>query len=327
MKYYEIMEANLIHTYQNNHARCYKESVVMLSPTNNREYSERFLRYLDVSERTIETYRKGLHSFFSFLIKWDIIIPTRNTILEYKHYLKATNHKPTTITGYIVAVRLFFKWLHQEDIYPNIADNIKGEKISIEHKKDYLTTNQLKEVFKTTDKTDLKSLRDYAILSLMTTTGLRTIEVIRAKVEDIKTAGDDVVLYIQGKGRTEKSEYVKLAPQIEKILRQYLEASKNKDYIFTGVSNNKTANNQLTTRSISRIIKTHFREAGLNSDRLTAHSLRHTAGTLNLMNGGTLEETQQLLRHNKISTTMIYLHHLQRANNKSEERIAGAIFS
>jgi integrase/recombinase XerC len=82
----------------------------------------------------------------------------------------------------------------------------------------------------------------------------------------------------------------------------------------------------MTTRSISRIVKDRLIEAGFDSDRLTAHSLRHTAATLNLLNGGTVEETKQLLRHSNINTTLIYSHALERAKNDSENRIARAIF-
>ena len=82
----------------------------------------------------------------------------------------------------------------------------------------------------------------------------------------------------------------------------------------------------MTTRSISRIVKTALVSAGLDSDRLTAHSLRHTTATQNLLNGASLEETQQLLDHSRISTTMIYAHALDRARNNSEERIARALF-
>ena len=77
---------------------------------------------------------------------------------------------------------------------------------------------------------------------------------------------------------------------------------------------------------ISLIIKKRLKAAGYDSDRLTAHSLRHTAATLNLLNGASLEETQQLLRHTSINTTMIYVHALERAENNSEARIAAAIF-
>lgn len=82
----------------------------------------------------------------------------------------------------------------------------------------------------------------------------------------------------------------------------------------------------MTTRSISRIAKTRLVSAGLESSRLTGHSLRHTAATLNLLAGGTVEETQQLLGHANINTTLIYSHALERAKNNSEDRIAKAIF-
>jgi integrase/recombinase XerC len=82
----------------------------------------------------------------------------------------------------------------------------------------------------------------------------------------------------------------------------------------------------MTTRSISRIAKDKLVNAGFNSDRLTAHSFRHTAATLNLLAGATIEETQQLLRHTNSSTTMIYAHHLDRMRNNSENRIANVIF-
>ena len=82
----------------------------------------------------------------------------------------------------------------------------------------------------------------------------------------------------------------------------------------------------MTTRSISRLVKDHLVDAGMDSDRLTAHSLRHTAATLNLLNGGSVEETQQLLDHRNINTTLIYSHALERAKNNSENRIAKAIF-
>ncbi|OIL92423.1 integrase [Oenococcus oeni] len=95
--------------------------------------------------------------------------------------------------------------------------------------------------------------------------------------------------------------------------------------LFASTSNNNEGG-RMTTRSISGIAKSALRRAGFDSSRLTAHSLRHTAATLNLLNGGSLEETQQLLRHRNLNTTMVYLHHLKRAKNQSEARIGNAIF-
>jgi len=95
--------------------------------------------------------------------------------------------------------------------------------------------------------------------------------------------------------------------------------------LFASTSNNNH-NGRVTTRTISGIVKERLRAAGFDSDRLTAHSLRHTAANLNLRNGGTLEETQQLLRHTNITTTMIYIKSIEREDNPSESRIASLIF-
>ncbi|HPS61361.1 MAG TPA: tyrosine-type recombinase/integrase [Candidatus Cloacimonas sp.] len=287
----------------------------------------RFINYIDGSPKTVETYRRALKQFITWLQAAGITQPARSDILAYREQLKAT-HKPSTTQAYITAVRLFFAWLEQEGLYNNIADHIKGAKLDREHKKDALTTAQIKDILNSIDTKDTQGRRDYAILALAVTGGLRTIELQRANIGDIRAAGDNTVLYIQGKGREEKTEYIKLPAPVEKAIRAYLKArgkAPATDPLFTSASDRNNGG-RLTTKSISRLIKSRFIAAGYNSEMLTAHSLRHTAGTLNLLNGGSLEETQQLLRHSNINTTMIYLHHIDRAKNQSEERIAGAIF-
>ena len=94
--------------------------------------------------------------------------------------------------------------------------------------------------------------------------------------------------------------------------------------LFTSASN-RNRHGRMTTRSISRIAKQALVNSGLNSDRLTAHSLRHTTATLNLLAGASPEETQQLLRHSSLNTTMIYSHHIDRLQNKSAARVGAAI--
>jgi len=287
----------------------------------------RFIAYLDAKPRTIEAYSKALKPFFAYLTANGITQPTRENIIAYRDSLKAA-YKATTVQAYIVPVRLFFQWAQQEGLYPNVAEHVKGAKISKDHKKDALTTRQIKAVMDAITTDNLQGLRDYAILALMVTCGLRTIEVVRADIGDLRTAGDGAALYVQGKGQDEKSEYVKIPQPVEIAIRAYLNSRGKAEAgqpLFASLSNNSQGG-RMTTRSISGIVKGRFTGAGYNSDRLTAHSLRHTAGTLNLINGGTLEETQQLLRHSNINTTMIYLHHLDRAKNNSEARIAAAIF-
>lgn len=288
----------------------------------------RFVSFLDAKEKTVQTYTRALRQMFRYFAENGITQPTREDVISYREYLKATGHKPTTVTNYITATRLFFQWTEQERLYPNIAAHVKGAKLDKEHKKDYLTTRQVKTVLGDIDRSTPQGIRDYAILALMVTGGLRTVEVVRADVSDLRTVGDDTVLYLQGKGRDEKTEYVKLSAPVESAIRAYLKLRGEVDPsapLFTSMSNNSKGR-RMTTRSISGIAKDSMVEAGYNSSRLTAHSLRHSAVTLSLLAGKPLEEVQQFARHANIQTTLIYSHALDKAKNGCSEAIAKAIF-
>lgn len=287
----------------------------------------RFVAYLDASPRTVDTYSKNVRQFFKYVYENGISQPTREDVLAYREQLKET-HKPTTVQSYIVALRLFFQWTEQEKLYPNIADHIKGAKLDRNHKKDYLTSRQVKKVLEKAHEDSIQGLRDYAILALMFTGGLRTIEVSRANVEDLRTVGDSEVLYLQGKGHLERTDYVKLVPTVEDAIRAYLKArgsSEPTEPLFSSTSNNSQGG-RLSTRSISGIVKQALKNAGYDSSTLTAHSTRHTAVTLALMGGMKLEEVQQFARHKNLATTLIYAHNLDRAKNQCEATIASAIF-
>ena len=143
-----------------------------------------------------------------------------------------------------------------------------------------------------------------------------------------KTLGSNTVLYLQGKGRDERTEYIKVVPAVEKTLREYLKTRQNakgQQPLFSSLSNNSRGE-RLSSKSISSIVKDRLIQAGYNSDRLTAHSLRHSAVTISLIGGLPLEEVQQFARHKNISTTQIYAHNLERAKNRSEDTIAASIF-
>ena len=291
------------------------------------ELFNRFIAYLDTTPKTIETYTKALRQLFSYFSLNGIRQPQREDIIAFREELKASGHKPTTIQNYITATKLFFSWTAQEGYYPNIAEHLKGAKLDREHKKDYLTSRQVKEVLGSIEQDSLQGLRDYAMLFLMVTGGLRTIEVSRANIGDLRTLGDNSVLYVQGKGREEKTDYIKLSAPAEQAIRAYLKArgEKNEEApLFSSTSNNNRGA-RLTTRSVSGIVKTRLQQAGYDSEKLTAHSLRHTAVTLSLLAGKDITEVQQFARHANIATTMIYNHALDKAKNGCSEAITQAI--
>ena len=289
---------------------------------------ERFINYLDASPKTVETYKKALRQFFNYIGVHGIRQPQREDVLAFRDDLKASGLKPTTVQNYITATRIFFKWTEQEGLYPNIAEHVKGAKLDKNHKKDYLTSRQAKEVLAGVQTDSEEGLRNYAILSLMVTGGLRTIEVSRADVGDLRTLGENTVLFVQGKGREEKTEYIKISAPVEKAIRTYLKArdlTTEEQPLFTSTSNNSRGK-RITTRTVSAVVKNALKNAGYDSARLTAHSLRHTAITLALLAGREITEVQQFARHANLNTTMIYNHALDRAKNGCSDAITNAIF-
>lgn len=289
----------------------------------------RFIAFIDASPKTAETYSRALRQFFRFLSQRGIVRPTREDVIAFREEIRR-DHKPGTIQLYIAAMRQFFKWTAQEGLYPDITENVKGVKLGREHKKDYLTSAQSREILSAIDirSEGKQGARDYAMLAVMLTTGLRTIEVARANVEDMRTLGDGMVLYIQGKGCDEKTEYVKITMPVEQAICRYLAMAGpvRQGPLFRSLSN-RNKEQRLTTRSISGIVKTRMQAAGYDSDRLTAHSLRHTAVTLALIKGEKLENVQRFARHASLSATLIYAHTIDMENNSCSASIANAIFS
>lgn len=288
---------------------------------------EKFLSYVDASPKTIETYTRNLRQFWKYIQDNNISQPTREDILAYRDEIK-TRLKPSTVQNYITVVRVFFEWLEQERIYPNVAKKIKGAKIGRDHKKDYFTKSQVKTIINGIDKDSEVGLRNYAIFMLMVSCGLRTIEVSRANIEDLRARGGKEVLYIQGKGHEEKEAFVNIPAPVEKAIRTYLKARgkvKDSEPLFCSTSNN-SAGGRLTTRSISGIVKESMKNAGFDNERFTAHSLRHSAVTCAIEEGQPVQVVQAFARHNNIQTTMIYYHAQEATNNPCSDIVCKAIF-
>jgi integrase/recombinase XerD len=285
----------------------------------------KFILSQDVTEKSRETYRKALKQFFSFL--WDLNLElnylVREHILSYKDFLKKRDLAANTVSAYLVAVRKFFEWTEAIKLYPNIARGIKGAKKPKGFRKDSLTVRQVFSVLGSISREMVQGKRDYAILNLLVRTGLRSIEIVKANIEDIRQEGGEAVLYIQGKGRESKDEFVLLTEEALLPIREYLtgrEEGKESSPLFSSLSD-RNKNGRLSTRSIRRIAKEHLKGAGIEDTRLTTHSFRHTAITLSLMAGASIQEAQALGRHANVNTTLVYAHNIDRLRNAPERRI------
>lgn len=293
------------------------------------ELFKRFIDYTDVKETTLQGYAVCIRQFIKWMHQNCITQPTREDIKAYKQYLEAQNFTAGTKARYLRCIKHFFKWTAAEGLYPNIADNIKGAKVKHDNtKKEAFNEADIKTILESIDRTTEQGKRNYAMILLSVTGGLRIIEMQRADLQDMAVIKGQRVLYIQGKGRDEKDEYIKLVPEVVEALEDYLSCRSEKPKnapLFTGTSN-RAKNERLSEPSISRIIKTVFKEAGFDSGKLTAHSLRHTSNTLLFKSGADLYTVQQHARHSDPKTTEIYIHAVNREKDTSEQDIYNQIF-
>lgn len=289
------------------------------------ELVDSFIASQDVKLSSKLLYRRTLKQYFNWVTKKGYLLSeiARPEILEYKDELLLSGMSSLTVGSYITSVRRFYEWTEANKYYPNVAKGIKTPKRKQQFKKQPLLPSQATELLNYYQD---KALREYAIISLLLRTGLRTIEVIRASVEDITYKGSQRVLLIQGKGRDEKDNFVLLTDKTYQPIAQYLATRGNIDGsepLFTSTSNNSKGE-RLTTRSISYIAKEGLKAIGLDERSFTAHSLRHTTAVNILRAGGSLETAQFTLRHSNPATTQIYtatLNEERRLQNSGEALI------
>lgn len=296
-----------------------------------------WIEFCDVKPATQKTYDKAIKSFVGYLLTNNISRPTRDDVIAYRKWMidednKGVNRvfKSSTARLYMVAVKNFFRFLASKALYLNVADNVKLPKIPAdEHARDALTLDEAKATLKSFKGTDEKSLRDKAIMSLMIGCGLRSTEVINANVGDIEKRRGMWFIKVLGKGRDDKSDSVKLSAEVKKVIDDYLAVRKHvkkSEPLFTSVAI-RNRGERLQTQTVSRLAKKVFAVIGIESDRVTCHSCRHTFAQLSIDNGVPMRELQKILRHRSITTTEVYMHDRDKFKSRGVEIVSKVLFA
>jgi len=301
------------------------QDVATVTPQRIEELVDRFIASQDVKESSKKLYRRTLKQYFNWVEDKGYLLSeiARPQIIEYKEELLSSGLSSLTVGSYITSVRRFYEWTEANKLYPNIAKGIRTPRRKQQFKKQPLQPEQATALL---DYYQDKALRDFAIINLLLRTGLRTIEVIRADVEDITFKGSQRVLLVHGKGRDEKDSFVVLTEKAYQPIADYLSTRgkvKSSEPLFTSTSNNSQGG-RLSTRTISYIAKEGLKAIGLDERAYTAHSLRHTTAVNILRAGGSLEMAQNTLRHSNPATTQIYtatLNEERRLQNSGEALI------
>lgn len=287
-----------------------------------KQLKQQFLEYIEIEKgrslKTVENYDHYLTRFLDFSKNDNPSSITDASVREFRLWLnrQSTGYnkaKDQTLSKktqnyYLIAIRAFLKYLARQEVKSLPAERIELAKIS-ERLLDLITQAELQRLLDSPKGTDLKDLRDKAILELLFSTGLRVSE-LASLTSDIDLSSDE--LSIRGKGG--KVRVVFISDEAKKSVKAYLSARKDmNDGLFVKVGNEvvKRGKNEgggsLVKRSIERIVKQHAIKAGI-SKKVTPHTMRHLFATDLLGNGADLRSVQALLGHSSIVTTQIYTH-------------------
>jgi site-specific recombinase XerD len=288
-----------------------------------KQLKTQFLEYVEIergrSLNTVRNYDHYLSRFLGFIKNDNPASITDGTVREFRLWLNrqsAGNSKASgetlskkTQNYYLIALRAFLKYLARQEIKSMSPDRIELAKVG-ERSLDLITHVELQRLLDSPKGTDLKDLRDKAILELLFSTGLRVSELC-SLTSDIDLHSDE--LSIRGKGG--KVRVVFLSEDAKKYLKNYLSARKDmSDALFIQIENDigkkektKKEVGALTRRSVERIVKQHATKAGIYK-KVTPHVMRHMFATDLLSNGADLRSVQAILGHANIGTTQIYTH-------------------
>ena len=297
-----------------------------------KQLKTQFLEYIEIEKgrslKTVENYDHYLSRFLAFSKNDSPANINDDSVREFRLWLNRQPALPEHMRGrstgnnratgttlskktqnyYLIALRAFLKYLARQEIKSMAPERIELAKVS-ERSLDLITHEELKKLLNSPKGSDLKDLRDKAILELLFSTGLRVSELC-SLTSDINLNSDE--LSIRGKGG--KVRVVFLSDDAKGAVKKYLYARKDmSDALFIQIENdiakknNKKMVGALTKRSVERIVKTHAIKAGI-SKKVTPHVMRHMFATDLLGNGADLRSVQALLGHSSIVTTQVYTH-------------------
>lgn len=270
-----------------------------------------FLAYLrDVkhsSKNTIQSYERDLKYFFKFLNENNITQMSEinsEWIEKYMESMKELNKSSSTISRTLASIRAFFFYLiKKEKAYENPALTIAMPKIAKKVPK-ILSESEIVLLLQQPHTTDIKGIRDKAMLELLYATGIRVSELINLKVTDVNVNQGYILCRDENKERS-----IPIGKPAITALKNYLGEvryamirDQNEESLFVNCNGIP-----LTRQGFWKILKTYAKNANINTD-ITPHMLRHSFAAHLIQHGANLKSVQQMLGHSDISTTQVYTH-------------------
>lgn len=265
------------------------------------------------SPHTMRAYERELDSFTAYLVKTfgegiEIKRIEHQQIRAYLSTLYEKGLSRASAARALAAIRSWFKWLAKTGCVEQSPAALVATPRLPRHLPRVPTIEQMNRVVDgVTEDFAAWPERDRVIFELLYGCGIRNAELVGLDLKHIHWANEAIL--VRGKGRKER--YVPLGDAAAQVLRAYLPAREarlqaaGKESEALLLNARLRGNCRLTTRSVGRIVKALAIANGLPSE-VHPHTLRHAFGTHMLEEGADLRAIQELLGHERLSTTQRY---------------------
>lgn len=298
--------------------------------------SQNYLIQKDVSQATKKTYGIAFKHFINYLKENDIEYALTRDIIHYKNFRRGLGDSNTWIYIQVSALKGLYAYLsnHQNRLnldkaYAyNITLSIQNKKDKYQIKKHILSPAQAKMlILESKKRTTIWDYRDHAIIVLMLTSGGRRFEIRKAKRRDYRVIDGLPLIYIGDAKNHKDRPFIKLSRGTMRALNDYL-VLRDDDLPYLFISHKHRAKKgNLSVSFFDHMFKRVLKRTGLDHELITPNCLRQTAGIINLLRGASLSQTYVLLRHENISSTLVYQTHLDRINDDSEAELESFILN
>lgn len=198
-----------------------------------------------------------------------------------------------------------------------------------------LSTDEVKNIFDSVDfpsdkiskysRKWLLAQRDLIILQLLATTGMRRGEIVKIKLGNIMTVGEQHVCEITGKG--EKRRLMVIAQPIYNNIVDYvtyrkLKMTDKEKPLITNHTSNGEENTFLNEVTVYRVVKKYASKAGIDVSEIAPHNFRHTFCTQSIELGANLNTVSDLMGHTSVSTTKRYEHTLRTIKESTSNELS-----
>ncbi len=264
-------------------------------------FLDQFITQLDASDNTKLAYQNDIQQFINFINRENIAVDavTHKIVGNYIYYLhQEFNLKSSSVSRKLSALRLYYDFLVQRKGILNYPfQNIKNPKQN-KALPDFLFVEEIDEFLSSINLHEQFGLRNRVMFELMYACGLRVSEICNLTLSQIDFENN--IVTVVGKGNKER--IVPFYDAIKLLMVQYI----NENFISDRLFLNKNGQ-PLTTRGIQYILDQCSKKTNLRL-KLHPHMFRHSFATHLLDNGADLRLLQQLLGHENIKTTQVYLH-------------------